>query len=181
MLRNPELIDGLFNSCNIELEALVERKDLSSYVDVSRLLTKSFLLSCASFYEDEVSRIAKLVLDSGQHSPAVRAWLYLAAVDGQFYKWFDFRGATNTNAFLARFGRDFKNQMRALLNWRDKREQAERDFLTICQKRNECVHRNYAAYSLDLTLQEVYQRHNSAMRYIRAIQYGARKWLVVNP
>jgi hypothetical protein len=178
MIRNPALICEVFESCKVELQALNERKDLSSYLDVNRLLAKSFLLSCASFYEDEITRIARAVLDSGRHSAGVRNWLHAVAVEGQFYKWFDFRSAKNTNPFLARFGSDFKDVLRNLLDAKDSRCQAERDFLELCQRRNECVHRNYAAYSLELTLQEIYDKHKSAMSYIRVVDHGARKWLI---
>jgi hypothetical protein len=165
MIRNPVLISGIFTSCNVELQALGERKDLSSYVDVSQLLAKSMLLSCASFYEDEISRIVRRVLETGSHAASVRAWLQSVAVDGQFYKWFNFRSARNTNAFLAMFGQDFKDKVRKLLDAKDKRKKAESDFLELCQKRNESVHRNYAAYSLELTLQD----------------YGVSKWLTPAP
>jgi hypothetical protein len=181
MIRDPVLISDIFESCHVELQALHERKDLSSYLDVHRLLTKSFLLSCASFYEEEISRIARAVLDSGGHPTSVRNWLHAVAVEGQFYKWFDFRSAKNTNSFLAKFGGEFKESMRGLLDAKERRQKAERDFLDLCQIRNECVHRNYAAYSLDLTLPEIYQKHESAMSYIRVVDHGARTWLMAVP
>jgi hypothetical protein len=181
MIHNPALIKEVFESCMVELHALTERKDLSSYLDFNRLLAKSFLLSCASFYEDEITRIARAVLDSGRHSAGVRSWLHSVAVEGQFYKWFDFRSAKNTNPFLGRFGNDFKEGVRNLLQEKDSRRKAESDFLELCQKRNECVHRNYAAYSLELTLGELYDKHRSAMSYIRVIDYGARRWLILGP
>src|SRR5687768_12702298 len=127
MIRDPALIAGIFASCRVELAALSERKDLSSYLDVDRLLVQSFLLSCASFYEAEVTRVAKVVLDGGQHPAGVRTWLQAVAIDGQFYKWFDFRSAKNTNAFLARFGAEFKDSMRKLIDARERRKNAERD------------------------------------------------------
>lgn len=180
MIRNPALISGIYNSCTVELQALRERQDLSSYLDVHQLLGKSFLLSCASFYEDEVVQVMRRVLDHGGHSAHVRHWLDNVAIEGQFYKWFDFRTAKNTNPFLSKFGREFRDNMRKVLDAREKRKGAERDFLHLCQKRNECVHRNYAAYSLDLTIQEIYEKHRSAMSYIRIVDYGARKWLMAS-
>lgn len=178
IIRNPPLIKGIYDSCQVELEALVTRNDLSSYLDVAQLLRKSFLLSCASFYEDEVVRLVRSILDHGNHSESVRSWLNRVAVEGQFYKWFNFRDAKNTNDFLSTFGSDFKKNVRGLLDARESRKGAERDFLDLCKKRNECVHRNYAAYSLDLTLPEIYEKHHSAMSYIRVVDYGAKKWLM---
>jgi hypothetical protein len=179
MIRNPPLISGIFKSCTVELQALSERHDLSSYLDVNQLVAKSMLMSCASFYEDEITRIVRSVLDAGHHTEPVRKWLNETAVDGQFYKWFDFRNAKNTSNFLGKFGKEFKANTRRLLDSRDKRKQAEQAFLDLCQKRNECVHRNYAAYSLDLTIQEIYNKHKMAMSYIRVIDCAARKWLIV--
>lgn len=180
MIRNPALISGVYESCTVELQALSERKDLSSYLDVTQLLAKSVLLSCASFYEDEVVRIVRGVLDSGGLSISVRSWLNSVAIDGQFYKWFDFRGAKNTNNFHAKFGPDFRDKMRTVLDAKDRRKTAERDFLELCKKRNECVHRNYAAYSLDLTIHDIYRKHQSAMSYIRIVDHGVKTWLIAD-
>lgn len=178
MIHNPALISAIYDSCTVELQALSERKDLSSYIDVAQLLGKSFLLSCASFYEDEIVYLVRGILDNGNHPAGVRNWLYRVAVEGQFYKWFNFRGAKNTNDFLAMFGPEFKANMRRLLDAKDRIKKAELDFLDLCQRRNECVHRNYASYSLDLTLQEIYQKHRSAMSYIRLVDFGAKTWLL---
>jgi hypothetical protein len=181
MIRNPALISEIYDSCTVELQALNERKDLSSYIDVSQLLGKSILLACASFYEYEVVRLVRGVLDNGNHPTGVRNWLCRVAVDGQFYKWFNFRGARNTNDFLAMLGPEFKDNMRRLLDAKDSRKKAERDFLDLCQRRNECVHHNYAAYSLDLTLQEIYKKHKSAMSYLRVVDFGVKTWLLAAP
>lgn len=179
MIRDPALISELFRSCEEELGALKGRHDLTSYLDVNRLITKSFLLSCASFYEDEITRIARQVVETGQHRTGVQAWIRTVAIDGQFYKWFNFRSARNSNAFLATFGVEFKEGMREILDRKEVRKQAERDFIELCQKRNECVHRNYAAYSMELTLNELFAKHKSAMSFIRAVELGARKWLMI--
>ena len=158
MIRNPSLLSGMFDSCCSELQALGDRNELSSFLDVNQLLTKSFLLSCVSFY-----------VDSGDLVNPVLTWINNVAVYGQFYKWFDFRNAKNTNAFFSKFGQNFRSNMRETIVAKDWRKNAELDFLELCQKRNEIVHRNYAAYSLDLTIEEIYKKHKSAMKFIRLV------------
>ena len=177
IIRNPVLIKGMFNSCVSELNELKDRSQLSSYLDMNQLLTKSLLLSCASFYETEIVSTVRFTLESGGLNESVASFLDRSAVEGQFYKWFDFRGAKNTNPFLSKFGPDFKDRMRAEIDKRVSRQMAEANFLELCKKRNESVHRNYAAYSLDLTLEEIHNKHKSAMTYIRIVRYGAEKWL----
>lgn len=177
MVRNPPLVSGMFHSCCSELTALGHRAELSSFLDVNQLLTKSFLLSCASFYEDELVKIVGGVVGSGDLVDSVSLWINSVAVNGQFYKWFNFRNTRNANPFFSMFGQDFKSKMRLLIDTRDWRIKAESDFIELCQKRNESVHRNYAAYSLDLTIDEIYEKHRSAMKFIRIVEYGTGKWL----
>lgn len=177
IVRNPRLIEDMFHSCVTELDELKGRSELSSYLNMSQLLTKSLLLSCASFYEAEIVSTVKDVLRSGRLNESVSDFLERTAVEGQFYKWFDFRGAKNTNPFLSKFGSDFKDKMRAVIEKKEMRQIAEGDFLELCKRRNESVHRNYAAYSLDLTLDEIHFKHKSAMSYIRIVRFGAKKWL----
>ena len=177
MIRNPLIVSTMFDSCRKELQALSDRSELSSFFDLNQLLTKSLLLSCASFYEDEIVRIVRNVVGNSSLVDSVKSWINSVAVDGQFYKWFDFRNARNANAFLARFGRVFKSEMRVVIDKRDWRKKAESDFIELCQRRNESVHGNYAAYSLDLTIEEIFEKHMSAMSFIRIIEYGTKKWL----
>jgi len=119
MIRNPRMLKETFASCNEELRALGDRSELSSYLNVNQLLSKSFLLSCASFYEYEIVTVVRKVVQSGTFYSPVIEWLDKAAVDGQFYKWFNFRSAKNTNTFLATFGREFTDNVRSVIDHRD--------------------------------------------------------------
>jgi hypothetical protein len=177
MIRNPKLLSGMYQSCCDELLALSERSGLSSYLDVNQLVTKSFLLSCASFYEDEISTIIKNLINSHIKVDSVSGWIHNSAIDGQFYKWFDFRNNRNATSLFAKFGTQFKSNMRTLIDSKQSLKNAEIDFMELCQKRNETVHRNYAAYSLDYTLDEIYHKHLSAMKFIRAVEFGSKRWL----
>ncbi|MBN7798431.1 HEPN domain-containing protein [Parahaliea mediterranea] len=176
-VRNPIIIKDMYESCVTELSALNQRSALSSYLNMSQLLTKSLLLSCASLYEEEIVWAIRDVVKAGRFYEPMSTFLEKSAIDGQFYKWFDFRSAKNTNPFLSKFGPDFREKMRQLIDKRENRQVAEANFLELCKKRNESVHRNYAAYSLDLTLHEIYEKHKSAMSYIRIVRHGTTKWL----
>lgn len=179
MIRNPAVIADTYNSCTVELRELAYRDGLSSYVTLSELLTKSLLLTCASYYEAEIVDLVRGVVRMGAHRSDVCVWLNRVAVEGQFFRWFNFRGDTrNTNNFLSTFGSDFKSNMRELIDRSERRKYSETCFLELCRKRNECVHRNFVAYSLDLTIDEVYERHVSAMTFIRAVDIGIRSWLL---
>lgn len=177
MIRNPSIVREIYDASNAELAALSSRRDLSSYLLTTQMLSKSMLLSCASFYEQEIVQIVERVIRCRDANPNVTSWLLKTAVEGQFYKWFDFRHASNTNRFLSMFGAEFKECTRALIESRERRKAAEESFLLLCIKRNECVHRNFAAYNLDLTIDEIYKKHMEAMSYIRVIDVGTARWL----
>ena len=76
------------------------------------------------------------------------------------------------------FGSDFKDQMRELIDLKEWRTDAESSFLLLCISRNECVHRNFAAYNLKLTIDEIYCTHRKAMSFIRLVDYGSSRWLI---
>jgi hypothetical protein len=177
MIRDPVIIKEMYLSSKSELAKLSDRQELSSYLITTQMLSKALLLSCASFYEHEIVNIVKSLVESRNGNKDVSTWLVRSAVDGQFYKWFNFRSVKNTNTFFSQFGSGFKENLRQILDRNGTRKLAEANFLELCVKRNECVHKNFAVYSLDLTLEEIYQKHKSAMTYIRAVWYGVQKWL----
>jgi hypothetical protein len=177
MIHNPSLVKEMYEASKEEITALSDRQELSSYLLTTQLLSKAILLVCASFYEHTVTDLVKKLVASHICHNGVAEWISRIAVEGQFYKWFDFRSAKNTNPFLRQFGSDFQNTVRDLLKHSTRLQNAEKDFLELCIKRNECVHRNFAAYTLDLTLDEIYKKHRSAMTYIRVIDYGINKLL----
>lgn len=178
MIRNPSVVRDLYSASKTELTALKDRRELSSYLITTQMLSKAMLMSCASFYEQEITQIVERIVKRGRDNPIVTNWILKKAVEGQFYKWFNFRSAKNTNPFLAMFGSEFKDQMRELIDLKDWRSAAESSFLLLCTSRNECVHRNFAAYNLELTIDEIYRAHRQAMSYIRLVDYGSSKWLI---
>lgn len=178
MIRNPRILGDLYVSSVRALDQLEKDGDLSSHLDTSRLLAKAYLLCCASFYEETVTRIVSRVVHSGQLASSVVSWLERVAVSDQFYKWFDFRNAKNAKRFLGTFGEEFTKQVTALLDKRDARRVGESSFLLLCVKRNECVHQNFAAYDLQLSLSDIHAAHRRAMCFLRAIEYSVDKWLM---
>ena len=106
--RNPQHIDDAYFSSRTELEALADRQGLSSYLDVSNLLTKSFLVSCASHYETIITDTVKDFVSSTCRSDSVASWIISHNVEGKFFSWFNFRSDKNINKFLKLWGDDYK-------------------------------------------------------------------------
>ncbi len=174
MIRNPPLVEQLHDSSAAALTALEAQQELSFYADTATLLAKGLLLTCASYYERTITDLVRILVQSGSHPESVKKWLCDTAVDRQFFKWFDFHGAKNTNRFLSRFGSEFKKATRELIDRREWRKQGEASFLLLCTKRNECVHRNFGAYGLELSMEDVHREHLRAMVFVRLIEHAFR-------
>lgn len=170
MIRNPSLIRDVHDACSVGISGIEAGGDLSVQNTLSQSIAKSLLLSCASYYELEITELVRSALRSNVGSKCMLSWLEQQAVDGQFFKWFDFRNAKNVNRFFSLFGVEFRDLARGVIDAREYRRKSESDFMLICIKRNECVHKNYAAYSLDLTVDDLWRKHLSAMGFIRALE-----------
>ena len=177
MIRNPTLIKDMFDACSMGVSGIQTIGDLSAQNNLSQAMAKSLLLSCASYYELEITELIRTSLRTHMKSKCMLAWLEPSSVEGQFFKWFDFRNAKNTNRFLAMFGAVFRDSARKMIAAREYRTIAEADFMEICIKRNECVHKNYAAYGLDLTVSEIWGKHLNAMAFIRTVEYSLANYL----
>ena len=161
----------MHDACTVGISGIQADGDLSVQNTLSQAIAKSLLLSCASYYELEITELVRSALRSNVGSKCLLSWLEQLAVDGQFFKWFDFRNAKNANRFLSLFGMEFRDLARGVIDGREYRRRSESDFMLICIKRNECVHKNYAAYSLDLTVDELWRMHLSSMVFIRALEF----------
>jgi len=164
-------IDTLFREQKELVAFLQQQGELSFSVSVEALLSKTLLLSVASFFE---SRITTAIADyAGRVSNADEALTSLVrikAIEQQYHSYFQWREGNRTVIpFFGMFGSALKDSAKQDLKGEDLR-QATDAFLELGDLRNLLVHENFASYPLEKTADEIYRLYGGALTFVTYIE-----------
>ncbi|MGH9483309.1 MAG: HEPN domain-containing protein [Terriglobales bacterium] len=133
-------------------------------------LSKGMLLAAASFFEFGLMRHLEHVYRSRlEIAPHLAEFVIKAGMERRYHSLFAWK-ENNANQFFALFGEDFARRLKELVAGDDELRTAVRDFMRLGQLRNELAHENFAAYSLNLTLDEVFTLYQSARKFLAELQ-----------
>ncbi len=151
------------------LRTLVLESEPSLAVAASETLSKSLLLAGASELEDDVQRILIEYYEEATANtvPAVE-FIRRKALKRQYHTLFSWEAA-NANTFFSFFGPDFRKFIDERLAANSGLKDAIRDFLRLGSLRNQLVHGNFAAFSLDVTAEEIFSLYLSAIGFREAL------------
>lgn len=155
-----------------ELVALLqEQGQLSFSQTVEAFLSKTLLLSVASFFE---SRITTAIADyAGRVSNADEALISLVrikAIERQYHSYFQWReGNRSVAPFFGMFGSALKDSAKQELKGEELQRAAEA-FLELGDLRNLLVHGNFANYPLEKTADEIYNLYGAALTFVTYIE-----------
>ena len=164
-------IDSLYEEQK-KLIAFLQQQGQPSYSQsVEAFLSKTLLLSCASYFEsritDSISDYAKSVSNSDE---ALVSLVRIKAIERQYHSYFEWReGKRSATPFFAMFGSTIKDSAKKELKADDLSE-AVAAFLELGDLRNLLVHENFAAYLLEKTSDEIYGLYGRALRFVRYIE-----------
>jgi hypothetical protein len=74
------------------------------------------------------------------------------------------------NSFLGLFGKEFLEMAKRKIKLDSELQEGIVSFLKIGRLRNELVHQNFASHNLELTLDEIYFMHQSALKCLPFLQ-----------
>jgi len=162
----PSLVRALYDDNSQLLDYLRNNQEVSFANSVESILPKVLLLAAASHLESELQG---LILDyfrevTGNRMCAV-SFVEKKAVVRQFHTYFSW-DAGNANSFFALFGTDFKTTMTALLQTDNDLAVAVKNFVGIGSLRNQLVHQNYAAFTMESTAEEIWRMYESALKWV---------------
>jgi hypothetical protein len=160
------LVRAIYDDHSQLLEYLRAKQEPSFANSLENTLPKVLLLASASHLEHEMQG---LILDyfrdvTGNREPAV-FFVQKKAVLRQYHTYFAWDSG-NANAFFALFGDEFKSSMSGLLRTDDKLASAVRDFVTLGSLRNQLVHQNYAAFTMQNTAEEIWVMYENALKFV---------------
>lgn len=141
-------------------------RNLSLQTSFSRFSNKHILLSAASYLEHCFVQMLEEHTTDVLKGNGMFANFYIdRAIRKSFYKYFEFP-KNNVKPFFKSFDKDtWKEKVDAIVPDKVFAEQKQ-GFCSLINYRNELVHNNYAAYSLELTADEIYSLYVRAQGFI---------------
>src|SRR3989442_224592 len=103
------IIDRLYEENRALIMFLDDRKETSLHVSADSNFRKILLLSAASYFEHEITKILVECVSRHSHgNPVMISLLKKKAIERQYHTFFDWEGS-NANKFFSLFGTDFKD------------------------------------------------------------------------
>lgn len=150
---------------------LTSQGKISESIEVNDHYRKILLLSCASYYESQITNIIQEFIKKNSTDERVFDFLNNKAIQRQYHTLFNWK-ETNINSFLGLFGSDFKQRISNEIKASEDLQKQVKAFLEIGNERNKMVHGNFLEYQLEKTIEEISSLHNEATKlieYIRSI------------
>ena len=148
---------------------LMERNEVSFATYIDSVYKKVLLLSAASYFESEISKIiVNFAKESLKKDQRIAILIEKKVIERQYHTLFSW-DANNTNSFWSLFGQDTKDKVRKIIKETADLEKAERAFLSIGNKRNLLVHQNFSEHDLNTTIDEIYNEYVLANKYVEFV------------
>ncbi|NOU19517.1 MAG: hypothetical protein HOO91_18330 [Bacteroidales bacterium] len=160
------IVDILYEDFLNLNQFLIKNEEPSFTVLIDDHFRKSLLLSSASFFEYQICNILTEYFHNTTNSNLIiTSFLKNKAISRQYHTFFCW-DAANANNFFALFGEKFKNHMTAIIKDNEKLESSIKDFMEIGRERNRLVHQNYANYTIEKTVDEIFNLFKSAQYFM---------------
>jgi RiboL-PSP-HEPN len=171
---NTTAIDRLYQEATAVIGLLQEGSEWSLQVAAADHFRKALLLAAASYFEDLIcSSVIDFVRERASGSSLVESFVRNKAVARQYRTWFAW-DANNANHFYALFGSQFRSAMTARINNSPDLQSSVKAFLELGNERNKLVHQNYATFSMEKTLDEIYALYRQASRFVQLLPAALR-------
>jgi len=164
-------IDALFTEQKELIGFLLQQGQLSYSQNVEAFLSKTLLLSVASYFESRITNaISDYAARVSKSDEALISLVRTKAIERQYHTYFQWReGNRSANSFFAMFGSALKDSAKQDL--KDKElSQATAAFLELGDLRNLLVHENFASYPLEKTADEIYRLYGESLRFVIYIE-----------
>lgn len=173
-MRAVSAVDRLYKEALDVLQVLGDSEPSLATV-VNENFRKSLLLAAASYFEHRISScVVEFVRDAVQGNELVVEIVRNKAVSRQYHTWFNWADK-NANSFFGLFGAKFKEKMVAKVRSDEVLEKAIIAFLEVGNERNKLVHQDFASFSLEKTLQEIYATYKRASVFVDTLDRHLRE------
>jgi hypothetical protein len=159
------LLDNFINDYEDLKKLLIKHSEISFQSFIEPHLTKTFLLSCASFYESQIREIMKIFMSNNAKDERLISFAMNLGINRQYHQYFQWE-SNNINNFLGLFGDKFKISVSNEIKSREDLNNGMKAFLIIGNLRNKIVHNNFLEYYLPNTFDEIIEMNNQALIFL---------------
>ncbi|PTX08635.1 hypothetical protein C8P65_101302 [Capnocytophaga leadbetteri] len=179
MEENKTSVDILWDEISAIRDILMSRQEISSLSDYNKTIRKVLLLSCASFFEKEMTEMLKrYVINVTNNNKELVSFLEKQAINLRYHTLFSWgekddpnKPGKSINSFLSLFGEGFKTKVTSIINENTNFDTSKNAFLEIGHIRNILAHSDFASYSYDnKTPEEIYNLYIAAKGFIPKIE-----------
>jgi len=163
------LLDNFIKNYEDLKKLLIGSSEISFQSFVEPHLTKTFLLSCASFYENRIQEILKEFMMNSTNDERLISFATNKGIKRQYHQYFEWE-SNNINNFLGLFGEKFKSDISNEIKQNDDLQKGIKAFLVIGNLRNKIVHGNFLGYSLPNTFDEIAEMNKNAIIFLTFLQ-----------
>lgn len=159
------LIDSMYDDfCHIV--DILGDQEISLKLRAEENFTKTLLLASASYFENSITSDLKgFTAKHSQNNLLLTQFLENKAICRQYHQFFNWE-AKNANQFFGLFGEEFKNYMKDKIKKDSDLQESIEAFMEIGSARNRLVHQNFASFTLEKTIHEVYKTHQKAVNFV---------------
>ena len=140
---------------------------LQSRVEIA--FGKALALSVASNFESRVTQSVADLFHDNTGSEALVAFVKSKAIARRYHDWFNW-DAKNANQFFSAFGPGFKDFMANKCHKDATLDASVRAFIELGDLRNRLVHENYAQFSMDKTVGEIFDLYKRAEMFVSSFR-----------
>lgn len=151
------------------LNQLIAKGEASFAATLQQTIPKIGLLAAASWMEVRVMQILHDFFDevTGSTNQAVE-FVRINALERKYHTLFDWRGR-QLSPFLGKFGAGLKTYGKNILEANPDYARKASAFLELGDLRNQLVHGNYAAFTLEKTTAEVLAMYRDALEFVEQL------------
>lgn len=167
-------VDRLYEESSSVIAAL-GRDEPSLAVAAGDNFRKALVLAAASYFEFRVSTcVLEFVHERTNGNGLVVGFVKNKAISRQYHTWFKWE-ETNANHFFGLFGSQFKQMMAERIKASEDLRGSIRAFLEVGNERNKLVHQDFASFSLEKTLEEIYGLYRQSLLFVDGLASHLRE------
>lgn len=167
--RPETIVDRQYREHLALLQHLQDTKQLSLYVFADDHFRRVMVLSAASYFEHAITQtVREFVSTVAEGQEWVVGFVQSKGIKRQYHTYFKWEDNQNGNAnqFFAMFGPACKEQHLADVKDSPELRDSVAAFIELGLTRNTLVHENFAAFMIDKTAAEIYERYKTALLFV---------------
>jgi hypothetical protein len=172
-MASPTPVDRLYEESSAAI-AVLGGNEPSLAIAAADNFRKALVLAAASYFEHRVSAcVLDFVHERTSGNSLVVGFVKNKAIARQYHTWFNW-DESNANHFFGLFGSSFKQMMSERVKASDDLRASVRAFLEVGNERNKLVHQDFASFSLEKTIDEIYALYRQSLLFVDGLAIHLR-------